>query len=148
MGRSHRAAVGKAKLKDAIEGTREVRLPLLPMIKLEAQVGRVDGGREGEVFFHMGIYNPNGFELEIDKVAYVITIADKQMLERPGEPDAIPAGAERPYDESVKLNTETYGPEVSTMLRQPAVPYTLEGVVVVKGIEVPIKFGGDMEFPR
>jgi LEA14-like dessication related protein len=133
---------------ESFEGTREIRLPLLPIIKLESQVGRVDGGREGEVFFHMSVYNPNGFDLEIDKIAYKVTIAGKEMLDRPGEPDAIPGGAERPYDESIKLNGETYGPEVSQMLRQPAVPFTFEGTLVVKGIEVPIKFGGEMEFPR
>jgi LEA14-like dessication related protein len=132
----------------SFEGTREVRLPLLPIVKLEAQVGRVDGGREGEAFFHMSVYNPNGFDLQIDKVAYKVTIGGKELLDRPGDADEIPAGAERPYDESIKLNQETYGPEVSKMLRQQAVPFTMEGAVVVRGIEVPIKFGGDMEFPR
>lgn len=131
-------------------GVREVATPVLPKPVLEeAQVASVDEGEKGVAFFRVGIDNPNVFDIKVDSFAWGVTVGGKELRPVPeGSWENVPASSVASFEDSINLDTETYGPEVKKLLRQPTVPYVIEGRMVVKGIEKEFRFEGDMEFAR
>lgn len=131
-------------------GVREVATPALPKPVLEeAQVASVDAGEKGVAFFRVGIDNPNVFDIKVDSFAWGVTVGGKELRPVPeGAWENVPASSVASFEDSINLDTETYGPEVKKLLRQPTVPYVVEGRMIVKGIEREFRFEGDMEFAR
>lgn len=131
-------------------GVREVATPELPKPVLqEAQVASLDLGEKGVAFFRVGIDNPNVFEVRVDSFAWGVTVGEKEMRPVPeGSWENVPPSSVASFEESINLDTETYGPEVKQLLRQPSVPYVVEGRMVVKGIEREFRFEGEMAFAR
>lgn len=131
-------------------GLREVATPTLPTPVLqEAQVASLDQGERGVAFFRVGIDNPNVFDIRVDSFAWGVTVGGKELKPMPeGAWENVPASSVASFEDSLNLDVESYGPEVKKLLRQPSVPYVVEGRMVVKGIEKPFRFEGEMEFAR
>jgi LEA14-like dessication related protein len=131
-------------------GTREVATPILPTAVLEeAQVASLDAGDKGVAFFRVGIDNPNVFQIKVDRFSWGVTIGGKEL--RPvadGSSEEVPPSSVSSFEDSVQLNEETFGPEVKKLLRQPRVPYVIDGFLEVKGVSRPFRFEGEMEFAR
>lgn len=131
-------------------GSREVATPSLPTAVLEeAQVASLDEGEKGVAFFRVGIDNPNVFDIKVDRFTWGARVGEKQLREMPeGSWEEVPPSSVASFEDSVQLNEETYGPEVKKLLKHNSVPYVVEGVLEVKGIERPFRFEGEMEFAR
>jgi hypothetical protein len=131
-------------------GAREVPPPRLPAVVLkEAQVASQDQGRNGAAFFKVGLDNKNTFDVEIDRVAWSISVGGKEL--RPageGEREKVPASSVVELEDQVELDEKAFGKELKTLLKQPTVPYTIDGFLEVKGMKRPFHFEGEMQFAR
>jgi LEA14-like dessication related protein len=136
-----------------INGHREVAPPHLPDVKLkEAQVASVDGGTAGTGFFTVVLDNKNPFPVTIDKLSYTIRIKDKELKPSTGvteaEHDDIPASAVGEYSAEVQIDEAAFGKELKALLKNPTVPYVIDGTLEVRGIQRTFHFTGDMKFAR
>lgn len=136
-----------------IVGHREIAPPHLPEVKLkEAQVASVDDGRAGTGFFTLVLDNKNPFSVTIDKMSWSVRIKDKELqpssgtLEMTG--DSVPASSLGEYQTEVQINEAAFGKELKALLKNPTVPYVIEGTVEVRGIQKQFRFAGDMKFAR
>jgi hypothetical protein len=137
----------------AIGGHREIAPPHLPEVKLkEAQVASVDGGAAGTGFFTLLLDNKNPFAVKIDRLAFTVTIKDKELKPSSGtteaENDSIPASAVGEYQAEVQIDEAAFGKELKALLKNPTVPYVIEGAIEVRGIKRAFRFAGDMKFAR
>ncbi len=145
-----RGTVTRGGATDTFAGERDLTLPEFPTVVLStAQVASEDGGLKGAAFFVIGIDNPNSFTVNVDAFAWGISVGGKQ-LQAPGQgsPEIVPAATVAEFEDNVNLNAETYGPEVTTLLSQPNVPYVVDGFIEVAGVRKPIRFEGEMAFAR
>ncbi len=136
-----------------LSGVREVAPPHIPEVKLkEAQVASVDNGTAGTGFFTLLLDNKNPFPVTIDKLAWTITIKDKQLQPQNGplivDHDSVPASAAGAYSAEVQINDASFGKDLKAILKSPSVPYIVDGTLEVRGIEKSFHFAGDMKFPR
>src|SRR5207302_9654348 len=61
--------------------SREVRVPRLPHMKFqELEAGRFSEAEAG-VTVHVGVHNPNPFEIRISQIEYELTIAGTKIAE-------------------------------------------------------------------
>lgn len=136
-----------------LAGHREIAPPHLPTVKLkEAQVASVDDGRAGTGFFTLILDNKNPFPVTIDKMAWTVSIKDKALQPSSGvlevERDSVPASAVGEYQTEVQINEGAFGKELKALLKNPTVPYVIEGTLEVRGIKRSFRFAGDMKFAR
>lgn len=136
-----------------IVGHREIAPPHLPTVKLkEAQIASVDDGRAGTGFFTIVLDNKNPFTVTIDKMAWTVRIKDKELQPSSGTlevtSDSVPASAVGEYQTEVQVNEAAFGKELKALLKNPTVPYVIEGTLEVRGITRPFRFAGDMKFAR
>lgn len=134
-------------------GHREIAPPHLPTVKLkEAQVASVDDGRAGTGFFTLILDNKNPFPVTIDKMEWTVSIKDKALQPSSGvlsvERDSVPASAVGEYQTEVQVNEGAFGKDLKALLKNPTVPYVIEGTLEVRGIKRSFKFAGDMKFAR
>jgi hypothetical protein len=132
-------------------GKREVAPPRLPTVVLqEAQVASVDGGTSGAGFFKVGIDNKNPFDVTVDRFAWSITIADKELKPAgDGERDSVPASSVSVFEATVDINEATFGAKpLKAMLSSARVPYEVKGFMEVRGVRKEFEFKGDMAFAR
>ena len=149
--RVHIAGKVKAGFTErTIAGERDLATPQLPQLKLKsAQIAKLDDGVAGEAFFTLLLDNRNPFEVVVDKVAWTIFIADKELLTKADGSTSVPASAVEEYNQSVALTNKAFPEkELKTLLKQPSVPYSIEGSFEVGGIKTDVSFKGDMQFPR
>lgn len=136
-----------------IVGHREIAPPHLPTVKLkEAQIASVDDGRAGTGFFTIILDNKNPFQVTIDKMAWTVRIKDKELQPSSGTlevtNDGVPASAVSEFQTEVQVNEASFGKELKALLKNPTVPYVIEGTLQVRGITRPFRFAGDMKFAR
>lgn len=136
-----------------IGGQRELAPPHLPEVKLkEAQVASENDGQSGAGFFTVLLDNKNPFPVTVDKLSFTISIKDKVLQPNTGNTevtsDEVPGSAVAEYQVEVLINEAAFGKDLRALLKQPTVPYVVEGTVNVRGIEKPFKFSGDMKFAR
>jgi hypothetical protein len=131
-------------------GHRDVAPPHLPDVVLkEAQVASENEGQAGAGFFKVILDNKNPFDVSIDKIAWSITIKDKELKAAgDGEADKIPGSSVAEYEATVDINEKTFGKELKAILRNPTVPYVVDGFYEVRGIHKGFHFAGDMKFAR
>lgn len=134
-------------------GHREVAPPHLPQVKLkDAQVASVDGGTAGTGFFTLILDNKNPFAVTVDRMKWTIRIKDKELQPSTGsteaENDSIPPSAVGEYSAEVQIDTEAFGKELKAILKNPTVPYVIDGVMEVRGIQRSFRFSGEMKFAR
>jgi hypothetical protein len=136
-----------------LTGTRAVAPPRLPEVRLkESQVASVDGGTAGTGFFTLILDNKNPFPVTVDKMTWTIAIKDKVLTPSTGqtsvEHDSVPASAVSEYSDEVQVNEAAFGKDLKALLKNPTVPYVIEGSYEVRGIKKTFRFAGDMKFAR
>ncbi len=133
-----------------IGGERDLATPQLPEFKLKsAQIAKLDDGVGGEAFVTLLLHNRNTFEVSVDKVAWKISIKDKEVRTKEDGSTSVPASAVEEYNESIELTDKLFpAKELKTLLKQPAVPYSIDATIEVRGIKKEVNFKGEMQFPR
>jgi hypothetical protein len=85
-------------------------------------------------------------------MSWTVAIKDKVLTPSSGvlqvEKDPVPASAVSEYQTEVQINEAAFGKDLKALLRNPTVPYVIEGSVEVRGIQRTFRFAGDMKFAR
>lgn len=110
--------------------SKDVRTPRLPHVKLrEFEAGRF-ADDEVQAVFHLGVENPNPFYLSISGIAYVVTVAGKEMKKGTiGAGEKISPSSTGVFDITVTVNQETHGKDVVKLIKGLKLPFTLTGAL-------------------
>lgn len=136
--------------QETFGGMRDVAPPHLPTVVLqEAQIASQDEGKNGAAFFRLGLDNKNPFEVSVDRFAWGVSVGGKEL--RPmgeGQSEQVPGSSVASFEDQVEVDEKAFGPALKALLKQPSVPYTIDGFIEVQGIKKPFHFAGDMQFAR
>lgn len=110
--------------------SREVRTPRLPHIKLvEFEAGRFSEV-EVQATFHLGVVNPNPFEIRISGIDYAVSLAGKEVNKGTiGAGERANASATSVFDVTATLNEESHGKDAGKIVKGLVVPYVLTGTL-------------------
>lgn len=125
--------------------SKELRRPRLPKVKLvDFEAGRFSE-REVQVLFHLGVVNPNPFELLLTGLRYQAMLAGKPVSEGfIGKGERISAASTGVFDVTAVLNEQTYGPEVKQVIKSLVVPYVLTGEATTALTRTPLDARGEI----
>ncbi|MFZ5444920.1 MAG: LEA type 2 family protein [Myxococcota bacterium] len=106
--------------------SREVRTPRHPKFKLiEFEAGRFSD-TEVQATFHLGVDNPNPFQISLSGLDYSVQLAGKEVAKATlGTGDRVSAASTGVFDVTATLNEETHGKDAAKIVKSLVVPYAL-----------------------
>ncbi|MBK7860940.1 MAG: LEA type 2 family protein [Archangiaceae bacterium] len=126
---------------------RDVRVPRLPHVKFqELEAGRFDEGEAG-VTFHIGVYNPNPFEIRVTQLKYVVTIAGKPVTDTTaGKAERVSPASTGVFDLETHVDASTHGEaEVKKLIKSKVLPYVITGEMTAELFSETFEFKGDVK---
>jgi LEA14-like dessication related protein len=128
--------------------SREVRVPRLPHVKFqELEAGRFSEEEAG-VTFHIGVFNPNPFEIKVSQIKYSLQVAGKPVV----DPDTIIGRGERVspsstgvFDIEAHVDANTHGPDVKKLIKTKVLPYVITGEMTAELFSETFEFKGDIK---
>lgn len=128
--------------------SREVRVPRLPHGKFqELEAGRYSEDETG-VTFHIGVNNPNPFEIRITGIKYQVLIADKPVAEGEiGKGDRISPSSTGVFDIEAKATAESHGPDIKKLIKSRNLPYVIKGELAAELFSESFEFKGVINLP-
>ncbi len=115
---------------DAIDfaRSRDVRVPRMPTVKLhDLDAGRFSA-EEAQIYFRLGVVNPNPFPVKMSGLTYQVLIAGKPMGDGTlGSGEKVDASSTGVFDLQVVLTKDSYGPDIVKMIKSLRIPYELKG---------------------
>ncbi|MEW6432846.1 MAG: LEA type 2 family protein [Myxococcota bacterium] len=126
--------------------SKDVRTPRLPHVKLrEFEAGRF-AEDEVQAVFHLGVENPNPFYLSISGVAYVLTVAGKEMKKGTiGAGEKISPSSTGVFDLTVTVNQESHGKDVVKLIKGLKLPFSLSGALNAPMYVEPLMAEGEIK---
>lgn len=126
--------------------SREVRTPRLPHIKLvEFEAGRFSEV-EVQATFHLGVVNPNPFEIRISGIDYAVSLSGKEVNKGTiGAGERANAAATSVFDVTATLNEESHGKDAAKIVKGLVVPYVLSGTLKTTLTSEPLESKGDIK---
>lgn len=127
--------------------SREVRVPRLPHVKFqELEAGRFSEDEAG-VTFHIGVVNPNPFEIRLNALKYEVTIAGKKVADATiGKGERVSPSSTGVFDIETKVDAETHGAaEVKKLIKTQVLPYVITGEMSAELAIEPYEFKGDIK---
>ncbi len=140
------AGDGPHELKVPFARSREVRTPRLPKVKVvDFEAGRFSES-EVQVLFHVGVVNPNPFEVMITGLSYEAVLAGKKVGDGfVGKGERVAPASTGVFDVALTLNEETFGPDVKALIKSLSVPYVLTGTMTTSVSSAPLEARGDIK---
>lgn len=128
--------------------SREVRVPRLPHAKFqELEAGRYSEDETG-VTFHIGVVNPNPFEIRITGIKYTVLIADKQVADGEiGKGERVSPSSTGVFDIEAKATAETHGPDIKKLIKARTLPYVIKGELSAELFSESFEFKGTITLP-
>jgi hypothetical protein len=125
--------------------SKALRTPRLPKVKvIDLEAGRFSQS-EVQVTFHVGVVNPNPFEILMTGLTYQAVLANKKIAESfVGKGERVAAASTGVFDVAVTMNEETYGPEVKAVIKSLVVPYVLTGTLSTSLTRAPLDARGEI----
>lgn len=126
--------------------SREVRVPRLPHVKFqEFEAGRYAEDEAG-VLFHVGVVNPNPFQVNISSLTYKVELAGKQVAEGVvGKADRVDPSSTGVFDIEAKADASTHGAaDVKKLIKGKVIPYVLSGAMKSDLFEEQFSFKGEI----
>ena len=126
--------------------SKEVRTPRLPHVKYqEYEAGRFSES-EVQAVFHVGVVNPNGFELSLTNLGYQVTIAGKKVKEDViGAGERVAPGSTAVFDITATVNEESHGKDVKKLIKGLVLPFVLTGTLKTPLYEEALDAKGDIK---
>jgi hypothetical protein len=126
--------------------SREIRVPRLP----HAKVHEIDAARyspdEANATFYLGVDNPNPFPVKLNGLKYTISISGKQLAEGVlGKGEKVSASSTGVFETQFAINQETYGKEVTKLIKTLTLPYVVKGDLTGDLFTEPFEFKGDIK---
>jgi LEA14-like dessication related protein len=108
--------------------SREVRTPRLPHLKLvEFEAGRFSEV-EVQAVFHLGVVNPNPFDVRLQGIDYAVTLSGKEVSKGTiGAGERANASATSVFDVTATLNEESHGKDAGKIVKGLVIAYLLKG---------------------
>ena len=127
--------------------SREVRVPRLPHMKFqEFEAGRYSEDEAG-VTFHVGVYNPNPFDVQLTSITYKVQIAGKPVGDGViGKGERVNPSSTGVFDIEAKVTADSHGgpAEVKKLIKTRVMPYVISGTLKSDLFEEPFEFKGDI----
>lgn len=126
--------------------SREVRTPRLPHLKLvEFEAGRFSEV-EVQATFHLGVVNPNPFQISLQGLDYAVTMAGKEVTKGTmGAGERVLPASTGVFDVTATLNEETHGKDAAKIVKSLTVPYVLTGTLRAQLYQEPLESKGDIK---
>lgn len=107
---------------------KEVRTPRLPHVKLQDfEAGRFSES-EMQVIFHIGVVNPNPFQISLSGLSYEVQLAGKKITDgNVGAGERVSQASTGVFDVTATMNEETHGKDVQRLIKTKIIPYVLSG---------------------
>lgn len=137
---------GDAALEAPFARSREVRVPRLPHMTMKELEGARFSENEAGITFHLGVNNPNPFEIYLSQIAYEVQVAGKTV-----EKDVIARGervspaSTGVFDVEVRVEEATHGKDVVKLIKSQVLPYVLSGTLQADLFTEPFDFKGDLK---
>ena len=129
--------------------SREVRVPRLPHMKFqELEAGRFSEIESG-VTFHIGVHNPNPFEIRVASIKYEVSVAGKKVGDSViGRSERVSPSSTGVFDIEARVDSETHGEaEVRKLIKSKVLPYVITGEMTAELWSETFEFKGDIKLP-
>jgi LEA14-like dessication related protein len=126
--------------------SKEVRTPRHPKFKLiEFEAGRFSEV-EVQATFHLGVDNPNNFQLPLSGLDYSVQLAGKEVAKGTlGTGDRVSPSSTGVFDVTATLNEESHGKEAGKIVKGLVVPYSLTAHLRAPLFDETIEKKGDIK---
>jgi LEA14-like dessication related protein len=126
--------------------SHEVRVPRLPHVKFqELEAGRF-AEDEAAITFHIGVWNPNPFELRVDEIKYEVSVAGKKVGDGTiGRGERVSPSSTGVFDIEIKVDAATHGDkEIRALIKSKVLPYEISGSMAAELHSETFDFKGDV----
>lgn len=143
---SLKSSDGPRLVQIAFAHSKDLRTPRLPIVKLiDLEAGRYSES-EVQVLFHVGVVNPNPFDILMTGLSYEAVLGGKKVAESfIGKGERVSAASTGVFDVQAVLNEETYGVGVKPLIKSMVVPYSLTGTATTALSNATLKATGDIK---
>src|SRR6185436_12159036 len=119
-------------------------VPRLPHVKFqELEAGRFSEDEAG-ITFHIGVFNPNPFEIRVSDIKYEITIAGKKVAESViGKGERVSPASTGVFDIETHVDAATHGDaDVKKLIKSKVLPYIITGSMTAELFSESFEFKG------
>jgi LEA14-like dessication related protein len=118
------------RVEVAFAKSREVRTPRLPHLKfIDFDAGRFSES-EVQATFHVGVENPNPFQISLTGLEYEVELSGKQVAKATvAAGERISAASTGVFDVTATLNAETHGKAATQIVKGLLVPFVLKATL-------------------
>jgi hypothetical protein len=126
--------------------SRPVRVPRLPVVRLESLDGARYSEEQVDLLLRLGVENPNPFPLRLEGLTYTVAVGGRRLGEgTQARHDTVDAAATGVYPVEVAVTQETWGPEVRGLIATGTLPYQVAGELTGPLVRVSYSLSGDVK---
>jgi LEA14-like dessication related protein len=126
--------------------SRQVRVPRLPVVKVEGLEGARYSGEKVDLLLRLAVENPNPFPLRLEGLSWALTVGGRKLSEgTQGRYDTVDAAATGVYPVEVAVTRETWGEDVRALIAKGTLPYEVAGELTGPLVRVPYSLSGDVK---
>ena len=125
---------------------REVRTPRLPHLKMmDFEAGRFSEN-EVQAVFHLGVVNPNNFQISITGLDFAATLSGKVVSTGTiGAGERVSLASTGVFDVTATLNEETHGKDATKIVKAAIIPYLLKSSLHAQLYSEDLESRGDIK---
>jgi Late embryogenesis abundant protein len=137
---------GESSLEVPFARSREVRVPRLPHMKMVEMEGARFHETEAGITFHLGVVNPNPFEIYVAQLSYDVQVAGKAVEKDViGRGERVSPASTGVFDVEVKIDEGTHGKDVAKLIKSQVLPYAVTGQLQADLFTEAFDFKGDLK---